>query len=110
MFVEECPNFQQVKAEHLKPGGLTQLIEIPTWEWEVINTEFVVGLPTTRKLHDFIWIIFDRMTKFYHFIPMKFNQRAEDYAKLYVDEVVRWHGIPLSIIYDRGSQFTSLFC
>ena len=50
-FVEGCPNFQQVKAEHLKPRGLTQSIEIPTWKWEAINMDFVVDLPRTRKLH-----------------------------------------------------------
>ena len=53
-FVEGCPNFQHVKAEHLKPGGLTQSIEILTWNWEAINVEFVVGMPRTRKLHDSI--------------------------------------------------------
>ena len=42
MFVEECSDCQQVKAEHLKPGGLTQSNEIPTWKWEAINMEFVV--------------------------------------------------------------------
>ena len=63
MFVEECPNCQQVKAEHLKPGGLTQSIEIPTWKWDAINMDFVVCLPWTRKLNDSIWVIIDRMTK-----------------------------------------------
>ena len=42
MFLEECSNCQKVKAEHLKPGGLTQSIEIPTWKWEVINMDFVL--------------------------------------------------------------------
>ena len=51
----------------------------------------------------------DRITKSSHFIPMKSIYRAEDYAKLYIDEIVRWHGIPFSIMSDRGSHFTSLF-
>ena len=51
-FVEECPNCQQVKAEHLKTGGLTQTIEIQTSKWEAINMDVVVGLPMTRKLQD----------------------------------------------------------
>ena len=50
----ECPFCQQVKAEHLKPGGLTLIIEVPTWEWESINMDFVVGLPKTRRQHDSI--------------------------------------------------------
>ena len=40
---------------------------------------------------------------------MKSSYRFDDYAKLYIDEIVRWHGIPLSIISNKGSQFTSNF-
>ena len=88
-FVEECPNCTQVKAEHLKLGGLTQSIEIPTLNWEAINMDFVVGLPMTRKLHDSIWVIFDKMTKSTDFIPVKSTYRVEDYAKIYINEIVR---------------------
>ena len=51
----------------------------------------------------------DIMTKSAHFIPVKSTYTTEDYAKLYIDEIVSWHGIPLSIIYDRGAQFTPHF-
>ena len=101
-----CPNCQQVKAEHLNPGGLTHIIEVPTWKWEAVNMDFVVGLPRTRRQHDSIWVIVDRLTKSAHFIPVKSTYRAEDYARLYIDKIVRWHGIPLSIISYRGSQCT----
>ena len=47
------------------------------------------------------------MTKYDHFIPVKSTYRADDLAKLYIDKIVRWHGILLSIISDRGAQFTS---
>ena len=50
-FVAQCPNCQQVKIEHQKPGGLLQNIEIPTWKWEVINMDFIIGLP--RSYHKF---------------------------------------------------------
>ena len=66
-----CPNCQQVKAEHLKPGGLTQIIEVLTWKWEAINMDFVNGLSKTRRHHDSISIILDRMNKSIYFIPMK---------------------------------------
>ena len=71
--------------------------------------DFVIGLPKTRRQHDSIRVIVDKMTKSAHFIPMKCTYEAEDYAKLYIDEIVRWHGIPLSIISDGGAQFTSHF-
>ena len=51
----------------------------------------------------------DRLTKSVHFIPVKSTYRAKDYARLYIDEIVRCNGIPLSIISDRGAQFTSHF-
>ena len=70
---------------------------------------FVVGLLKTRRHLDFIWFIVDRMTKSAHSIAVKYTYRAEYYEKLYIDEIVRLHGIPLSIISDIGAQFTSHF-
>ena len=71
--------------------------------------DFVVGLPKTMSKYDSIWIIVDRLTKSAHFIPVKVTYNAERLAKLYISEVVRLHGVPLSIISDRGTQFTSKF-
>ena len=55
-------------VEHLKPGGLTQIIEVPTWNREAINMDFVVCLPKTRRQHDSIWVIVERITKSSHFM------------------------------------------
>ncbi|WMV45900.1 hypothetical protein MTR67_039285 [Solanum verrucosum] len=108
-FVANCPNCQQVKVEHQKPGGLSQDKSIPTWMWEDVNIKFIVGLPQTRRQYDSIWVIVDRMTKSAHFIPVKISYVAEDYAKLYLRALVRLHGVLLSILSDRGTQFTSKF-
>ena len=88
-YVAKCPHCQLVKAEHLKSGGLTQIIEVSTFKWEVVNMDFVVGLLMTRRKYDSIWVIMDRMTKFFYFIPMKSTYRVEDYAILYINEIVR---------------------
>ncbi|KAH0754748.1 hypothetical protein KY290_025018 [Solanum tuberosum] len=61
------------------------------------------------RVHDLIWVIVDGMTKLAHFIPVKVSYMAEDSAKLYLREMVRLHGVPLSIISDKGTQFTSQF-
>ncbi|KAH0657372.1 hypothetical protein KY285_032254 [Solanum tuberosum] len=61
-FVAKCPNCQQVKVEYQRSGGLSQNISIPTWKWEDVNMDFIVGLPRTRRQHDSIWVIIDRMT------------------------------------------------
>ena len=117
-FVAKCPNCQQVKVEHQKLGGLLQEIKTPTWKWEDIN--FVVGLLRTQRQYDSILVIVDRLTKSSHlivdrltksshFITIKSTYSAEDYARIFIDEIVCLHGIPLSIISDRGAQFTSRF-
>ncbi|KAH0652759.1 hypothetical protein KY289_030437 [Solanum tuberosum] len=85
------------------------IADIPTWKWEDVNMDFVVGLPRTRRQHDFIWVIIDRMTKSAHFIPVKVSFSAEDYAKLYIKEIVKLNGVPLLIISEMGTQFTSHF-
>ncbi|KAH0706397.1 hypothetical protein KY285_010896 [Solanum tuberosum] len=89
-FVAKCPNCQQVK-------------------WEVINMDFITGLPRTRRQHDSIWVIVDRVTKSSRFLAVKTTDSVEDYAKFYINEIVRLHGVPLSIISDRGPQFTFHF-
>ncbi|CAM8900019.1 unnamed protein product [Rhodiola kirilowii] len=71
--------------------------------------DFVTGLPRTRKGHDSVWVIVDRLTKTAHFIPVKTSYSSEQYARLYIDEIVRLHGVPVSIISDRDTQFTSRF-
>ena len=71
---------------------------------------FVVGLPKTQNQYDSIWVVVDKLTKSAHFTPVNSTYSAKDYAKIIIDEVVCHHGISLSIILDRGVQFTSRFC
>ena len=70
---------------------------------------FIVVLPHTRRKNDLIWVIIERLTKPSNFIPIKSTYSAEEYAKLYLKEIVRMHGFSLSIISERGNQFTSHF-
>ncbi|XP_049410636.1 uncharacterized protein LOC125873831 [Solanum stenotomum] len=105
----KCSNCQQVKVEQQRPGGLAQTIDIPIWKWEDINIDFITGLRFFFKRHDSIWVIIDRLTKSAHFLPVKSSSKAEEYAKLYVREVVLLHGTPLSINLDRGAQFMTHF-
>ena len=60
--------------------------------------DFVVGLPRTQKKNDSIWVVVDRLTKSAHFISVKSTDSVEDYARIFIDEIVCCHGIPLSII------------
>ena len=69
--------------------------------------DFVVGLPRTTKGYNSIWVIVDRLTKSAHFIPVDTKYTARKYAKIYFDQIGTLHGVPLTIISDRGS-FLSL--
>ena len=71
--------------------------------------DFVVGLPTTVGGYDSILVVVDRLTKSAHFIPVRVKYTAEKLAELYISQIVRLHGVPVSIISDRGSLFTSHF-
>ncbi|WMV58222.1 hypothetical protein MTR67_051607 [Solanum verrucosum] len=71
--------------------------------------DFVVGLPRTSRGRDSIWVIVDRLTNSAHFIPVNTSYSAERLARIFIRQVVRIHGVPVSIISDRGHQFTSSF-
>ncbi|GJW38023.1 putative reverse transcriptase domain-containing protein [Tanacetum coccineum] len=71
--------------------------------------DFVTKLPKTANGYDTIWVIVDRLTKSAHFLPMRETDPMEKLMKLYMKEVVTRHGVPVSIISDRDSKFTSLF-
>ncbi|PKA54032.1 hypothetical protein AXF42_Ash016197 [Apostasia shenzhenica] len=68
--------------------------------------DFVCGLPKSKGC-DAIWVIVDRLTKSAHFLPIKMTHPLEYLAKLYIDEIVRLHGVPTSIISDRDPYFAS---
>ncbi|RVW81021.1 Transposon Tf2-12 polyprotein [Vitis vinifera] len=108
-FVAQCLVCQQVKAEHQRPAGSLQPLAIPEWKWEHITMDFVIGLPRTLGGNNAIWVIVDRLTKSAHFLPMKVNFSLDRLASLYVKEIVRMHGVPVSIVSDRDPRFTSRF-
>ncbi|GJX08351.1 putative reverse transcriptase domain-containing protein [Tanacetum coccineum] len=114
-YVDKCLTCSRVKAECQKPSGLLIQPEIPTWKWERITMDFITKLPKTSSGHDTIWVIVekqkikDRLTKSAHFIPTRETDSMETLTRLYIKEIVSWHGVPISIISDRDSHFTSRF-
>ncbi|GJS42291.1 reverse transcriptase domain-containing protein [Tanacetum coccineum] len=108
-YVGKCLTCSRVKAEYQKPSGLLIQPEILMWKWERITMDFVTKLPKTSNGHDTIWVIVDPLTKSAHFIPIKETDSMETLTKLYIKEIVSQHGVPISIISDRDSRFTSRF-
>ncbi|GJW40896.1 reverse transcriptase domain-containing protein [Tanacetum coccineum] len=108
-YVSKCLRCSRVKAKCQKPSGLLIQPEIPTWKWERITMDFITKLPKTLSEHDTIWVIVDRLTKSAHFIPTRETDSMETLTRLYIKEIVLRHGVPISIISDRDSHFTSRF-
>jgi hypothetical protein len=107
--VTRCDICNRIKAEHQRLAGLLKPLDVSMWKWESISMDFIVGLPRTAKGHDLIWVIVDRLTKVSHFVAVRINYRVEKLADLYVDNILRLHGAPVSIVSDRGMQWVSKF-
>ena len=71
LYVAKCLTCQRVKNFHQRPAGSTQPLDVPEWKWESISMDFVMGLPTTQKGMNAIWVVVDRLTKSAHFLPIK---------------------------------------
>ncbi|GKA04223.1 putative nucleotidyltransferase, ribonuclease H [Tanacetum coccineum] len=106
-YVGKCLTCSRVKAECHKPSGLIVQPKIPMWKWERITMDFITKPPKTSNGHDTIWVIVDRLTKSAHFIPTQETDSMETLTRVYIKEIVSRHGVPISIISDRDSHFTS---
>jgi hypothetical protein len=102
-YVAVCDSCQRIKAEHQRPAGLLQPLQIPQWKWDKIGMDFIVGLPRTRTGYDSIWVVVHRLTKAAHFIPVKTTYNSAVLAKLYMARIVCLHGVPKKIVSDRGT-------
>jgi len=105
-FVARCDNCCRVKSVHMK-ASLLQPLSILGWKWEEVSMDFIIGLPTSVKGYNSIWVIVDRLTKVAHFIPVRTDYHSHQYAELYFEHIVRQYGVPRTIILDRGPQFTA---
>ena len=106
-YVSQCATCQQIKAEHQRSSDLLQPLKVPQRKWEHITMDFVVGLPRSQAGHDGIWVIVDQLTKTSHFLPFKTRWLVSKLAELFISEIVRLHGVPVSIVSDRDPRFTS---
>ncbi|GJU47500.1 reverse transcriptase domain-containing protein [Tanacetum coccineum] len=100
-------NVFQSKSRAPKAFGLIATPEIPEWKWDKITMDFITKLPRSKNGHDTIWVIVDRLTKSAHFLAIREDYSTERLARIYIDEIVARHGVPVSIISDRDGRFTS---
>ena len=108
-FVRRCLMCQQVKAEHQKLAEILQPLEVAKWKWEHLTMDFVTHLPWTLRRHDAVWVIVDQLTKLTDFLPVRMTFTLEEFCRSYIQEIVRLHGVPVSIVPDRDPRFEPLF-
>ena len=92
-----------------QPRGKLQPLSIPEWKWENITMDFVSRLPKSLGGNDVVWVIVDRLTKSVHFLQIRTTFTLDKLVSLYVKEIVKLHGVPVFIISDRDTRFTSMF-
>ncbi len=92
----------QVKAEHQLPVVKLQSLLVPVWKWENIVMDFIVSLLKSQLGRDMIWVVVDRLTKSTNFLPVHNTGSKDKLVQLYIDEIMRLHGVPISIVSDRS--------
>jgi hypothetical protein len=96
-----------VKDEHQHPIGFIQPLPLLEWiQWMVIIINCITGLLNTVKQHNTIVVVVDKLTKDNHFITIKSNHKE---TQIFVREIFRLHGMPITIVLDRDSNFTLNF-
>jgi hypothetical protein len=108
-YVRTCDSCQRNKSRNTAPGGMLQPLPVPTAKWDSICMDFIVHLPQTPRGHDAIAVFVDRLTKMVHLAPTTSDVNADGTAQLYLDHVVRLHGLASTIITDRGATFNNKF-
>ncbi|GJR91284.1 hypothetical protein Tco_1299005 [Tanacetum coccineum] len=102
LIMDEAHKSRDEEGYNLQP-------EILDWKWERIAMDFIMKLPRTGSGHDSIWVIIDRLTKSAHFLPIRKDFKMDRLSRLYLNEIVARHSVPILIISDRDSRFTSRF-
>ena len=100
---------QRVKVEHQRPVGLLQPMEVVEWKWEHVTMDFATHLLRKSRGNDAMWLIMDRLTKSAHFLVVRMTFTLEEFCRLYVREIIRLHGVSVSIMSDRDPRFMAHF-
>ena len=108
-YVRTCDECQMNKASRRKAHGLLQPLPIPEKRWSSVSMDLITSLPLTTDGHDAIIVFVDRLTKMAHFAATTTNVTAPELADIFVNTVIKLHGVPKSLISDRDSKFTSSF-
>jgi hypothetical protein len=107
-YTHNCHTCQCTKPSRHAPFGVLRPLPILDRPWQDISMDFVTGLPWSNGC-DAIWVVVDHLTKERHLVPCRTDIDAKELANLFIAHIFQLHGLPLTIISDRGPQFAALF-
>ena len=108
-YVQQCFQCQVIKAKRVKSPGLLHPLPIPKSNWQIISMDFILGLPKTQRQKDTILVVVDRLSKMAHFLATRETVEAPQVAELFIQNVFRLHGLPISIVSDLNVCFCGHF-
>jgi hypothetical protein len=107
-WVANCHQCRRAKPNREARQGLLKPLPVPERAWRDVSVDFITHLPASRG-YDAIMVVVDRLTKMRHFIACKGTCDSEEAARLFTKYVWKLHGLPTTIVSDRGPQFVSGF-
>ncbi len=107
-WVRQCDQCARCKTETCSMPWLLQPLPLPSQAWQHLSMDFIEQLPKSNG-KDTILVVVCRFTKYGHFLPLAHPFSASSIAKLFLDNIYKLHGAPISIVSDRDKLFTSLF-
>lgn len=106
LFCKTCTTCQRTKTSNQAPAGTLHTLPIPNRPWQSIGMDFIGPFPDYDE-YDYLWVVICRLTSMVHLIPVSAGLTASQLSRIYLDRVVRYHGLPESIVSDRDAKFTS---
>jgi hypothetical protein len=107
-YVSNCLTYRRIKARRNRHQGLLQPLPIPERSWQYISVDFIMYLPLSNGF-DAVLVIVDRLTKMRHYVPYHMTDNAEDVSRIFIREIYRLHGAPVSVVSDRDIRFVNEF-
>lgn len=108
-YINTCIKCQESKPMNSLPMGLLQPLPIPHRRWDQVTMDLITQLPKTKRGYDAIAVFVDKLSKMVHYVPTTSTVTAFELAEIFINYVIRYHGVPKSILTDRDGRFTSRF-
>lgn len=107
-FCSLCRSCQAIKVDHRPPQGTMMPLPVPDKPWSKIGVDFIVKVPLSKGF-DSVMVVVDHFSKHAHFIPANETWKADQLAENFINHVFKLHGLPDTIVSDRGTTFMSHF-